>query len=123
LFSISLDRKHSEYSPKQNIYYKYTNTDEIGGIDLNAKNLNLQTHGQKIDFKISPDVQAILNDSTIEGFMPVIIQIIPADIFHCAQIAAEFTVGYYNERNRDHQAQFLEDCPFRCNRSRFLISF
>jgi hypothetical protein len=50
-----------------------------GGIDLNPGYLDLQTQGQEIEFDIPFDAQTIMN-APIDGFAPVIIQIVPANI-------------------------------------------
>ena len=55
------------------------NKREVGGIDFNPNNLDLQTQGQEIEFDMPFDAQTIL-DAPIEGFAPVIIQIVPANI-------------------------------------------
>ena len=53
--------------------------DKFGGIDLNSNNLNLQTQGQEININIPFDAQPMMN-TPIDGFAPVIIQIVPANI-------------------------------------------
>ena len=50
--------------------------DPVGGIDLNAKNLELKTTGQAIEFSLPPEWQNV-DLNSIQGFMPVIINIIP----------------------------------------------
>jgi len=49
---------------------------DLGGIDLNPNNLNLQTQGNEIniDFLFDPDQMLNIN---IDGFLPVIINITP----------------------------------------------
>lgn len=52
---------------------------DVGGIDLNPNMLKLQTRGQVIDFSMPVDVQAI-QSIDIDGFSPVIFQIIPTNL-------------------------------------------
>ena len=52
---------------------------EKGGIDLNPNNLDLQTQGQEIELNMPFDAQTIVN-FPIDGFAPVIIQIVPANL-------------------------------------------
>jgi len=48
----------------------------VGGIDLNSKNLDLKTTGQDIEFDLPPEWQGVdLNN--IPGFIPVLINITP----------------------------------------------
>ncbi|VAX37990.1 hypothetical protein MNBD_UNCLBAC01-355 [hydrothermal vent metagenome] len=54
-------------------------SDVRGGIDLNPKNINLQTQGQQINYKdpIDPQLLKSLTSSPIDGLAPVILNIIP----------------------------------------------
>ena len=53
--------------------------DSVGGIDLNPNSLDLRTQGEGVDFDAPFDPQAILS-SPIDGFSPVIIQIVPLNL-------------------------------------------
>ncbi|MDD3374224.1 MAG: hypothetical protein PHY73_00680, partial [Candidatus Omnitrophica bacterium] len=54
--------------------------DMKGGIDFNAENMNVTTKGDEIDFNIPLDMQNITS-SSIEGFVPIIINITPVTDF------------------------------------------
>lgn len=54
-------------------------TENPGGIDLNPNLLDLQTQGKGIEFNIPFDLQAI-QSIQIDGFSPVIFQIIPTQL-------------------------------------------
>ncbi|HPN88630.1 MAG TPA: ATP-binding protein, partial [Candidatus Omnitrophota bacterium] len=47
---------------------------DVGGIDLNAKNLEIKENGEKIEFKMPLNIEELQN---AEGFIPVIINIMP----------------------------------------------
>ena len=51
----------------------------LGGIDLNPNNFDIQTQGHEIELNMPFDAQTIMN-SPIDGFAPVIIQIVPANL-------------------------------------------
>jgi len=51
-----------------------------GGIDFNAENMNIITKGDEIDFNLPLDLQNI-SSSSIEGFVPIIINITPVTNF------------------------------------------
>ncbi|VAW47700.1 hypothetical protein MNBD_GAMMA03-1420 [hydrothermal vent metagenome] len=59
---------------------------EVGGINFNPNNLNLETQGQGIDYNapIDPQLLESLTSSPIEGFTPVIFNITP--IFNLPQV-------------------------------------
>lgn len=50
--------------------------DNLGGIDLTPANLNIQTQGKAIDFNMPVDLQGFEN-TPINGFSPIILQIVP----------------------------------------------
>jgi len=51
-----------------------------GGIDFNARNMNVQTKGEAIDFTL-PENMTVENLMNAEGFVPVIISIVPVTDF------------------------------------------
>jgi len=51
-------------------------SEEVGGIDLNPKNLTLESYGQKIKFS-APSDSAMLSDIPIDGLTPIVITITP----------------------------------------------
>ena len=53
--------------------------EKVGGIDFNPNMLELQTQGAGIDFDIPIDPQAI-QSIQIDGFSPVIFQIVPTNL-------------------------------------------
>ncbi|MDD3375772.1 MAG: hypothetical protein PHY73_08660 [Candidatus Omnitrophica bacterium] len=55
-------------------------SDMKGGIDFNAENMNVTTKGDEIDFNIPLDMKNITS-SSIEGFVPIIINITPVTDF------------------------------------------
>jgi hypothetical protein len=52
-----------------------------GGIDFNAKNMNVKTSGEKMDFTL-PENMTVENLMNAEGFVPVIINIVPITDFY-----------------------------------------
>jgi hypothetical protein len=50
--------------------------DKKGGIDFNSANLDIQSHGQKVDFALPPNINEIGNVE-INGLMPFIFNITP----------------------------------------------
>ena len=52
---------------------------DVGGIDLNPNMLNLETQGKGVDFNIPFDAQTI-QSIQIDGFSPVIFQIVPTNL-------------------------------------------
>ena len=52
---------------------------DVGGIDMNPNKLDIQTQGQTRDFNIPFDPQTI-QGIPIDGFAPVIFQIIPTNL-------------------------------------------
>lgn len=60
-----------------------------GGIDFNAKNMNVEIKGQGVDFVVPPELQGI-DLNAIEGVVPVIINIVPiANIFQALGLSPE----------------------------------
>lgn len=71
------------------------NEDTVGGIDLNEKALDLEVEGEGIEFNDTFD-PAQLQNIKIEGFTPVILQIIPTNLplfIGSAKPEAEMTVS------------------------------
>ncbi|MDD3375317.1 MAG: FHA domain-containing protein [Candidatus Omnitrophica bacterium] len=66
----------------ENYYTKFgvASSNLKGGIDFNAENMNVTTKGDEIDFDIPLDLQNITS-SSIEGFVPIIINITPVTDF------------------------------------------
>ncbi len=54
--------------------------EEVGGIDFNAGNLDLETAGEKIQFNIPPSIEN-LTPSDVQSLTPVIINISPITNF------------------------------------------
>jgi len=54
--------------------------DNVGGIDFNANNLHMKTQGEEIKFTFPSNLQGIIPNS-IDGVIPVIINIIPITNF------------------------------------------
>jgi hypothetical protein len=55
--------------------------DKVGGIDFNAKSLDLQTKGQSIEFNLPPEWQDV-DFNSIQGFVPIISNIAPIANFN-----------------------------------------
>ena len=53
--------------------------DEVGGIDFNPNNLDLEVQGDELDINIPAQLQ-YLQTTPIEGFAPIIIQIKPTNL-------------------------------------------
>ncbi len=53
--------------------------DSVGGIDMNPNKLDLETQGQGVDIQVPVNLENLQN-MPLEGFAPVIIQIIPANL-------------------------------------------
>jgi len=51
-------------------------SNKTGGIDFNRENLPLETNGRNIDFALIPELEGI-DLNSIQGFVPVIINITP----------------------------------------------
>ncbi|MFA5088645.1 MAG: UPF0489 family protein [Candidatus Omnitrophota bacterium] len=74
--------RHEEKTAPQVIHKGGSNnageTSTPGGIDLDPNKMNLQTTGEGIDFNVPFD-PAVLMDMPIDGFSPVILQIVPTN--------------------------------------------
>ncbi len=73
---VSSSSLESPYAGKN---FDGKNKKDLGGIDMNSKALDLQTSGEEIKFNMPFD-PAQLQNIKIDGFSPVILQIIPTNL-------------------------------------------
>lgn len=74
-----LDSAINQGQDKGSVSSPSKTTENLGGIDFNPNMLNIEKQGQGIDFNVPVDIQAI-QAIQIDGFSPVIFQIIPTNL-------------------------------------------
>ncbi|MFA6378923.1 MAG: hypothetical protein WCX16_03980, partial [Candidatus Omnitrophota bacterium] len=79
----------SDYDPKRPGAASPLTKDTKGGIDFNSKNINVEIKGQAIDVAL-PDGITEENLMNAQGFVPVIINIVPVtNLYHLLGLAQE----------------------------------
>lgn len=73
-------------------------SDQLGGIDFNASNLNLKEQGQKVDINFSLGSLQNIQPSNVNGILPVIINITPVTNF-------PFLLGLSQEKKEEELSQ------------------
>ncbi|MBP9855544.1 MAG: hypothetical protein KBD53_11815, partial [Candidatus Omnitrophica bacterium] len=81
VYVIPMEQKTDSaiFSSEKTVNTKLETSSDVGGIDMNPNKLNIETKGAGVDLNIPLDPKN-LKSMQIEGFTPVIIQIIPTNL-------------------------------------------